>query len=291
MDDGDIKWEVFADPEALAAVTRPKPKTKNPSSHSVRDGYEIAPEVTARKIEFNKTNNPVKTTLCLHTSRGIRGTRCLYRKDKGGKEVCYCFDADTCQFKPDKKLPAQDRICPIPEKAYRERLEFYEKIPYLIETFKGSIESACVHYGWLIWIEFILIPTLGGPTAVILTSTDTILAKLQKDWEKHDRKLREIEKTFGLNPESNFKLKLDALNAQSLLDRIYAHQKLGGNSRANTVADWELSAGSDTDIIDVEATETKALPEPTSPAIGISSDNPFTGEAAIEYEKARQPEI
>ena len=296
-DNGEINWQQFIEPEVREAITRPKPKTKTTDMRRKRDGGDVTPEASEKAVMRNKTNNPVKTTLSLHTQRGIKGTRCLYRKDESGKEICYCYHSKTCKFKPSKSLPAQDRICPIPEYAYGERLGFYQNLKQYLEEFRGSAESASMHYAIIIWIEDVLIPTLGGLTALLLAQSETVIAELKKEWAKQNKDMQDDERKHGLTPESNFKLKLDMLTAKSLYDTIeekrLANKEAGKKSLADKKSAWELDENSDNDIIEIEATdivETKAPPEvpqieaPKEPYTG----NPFTGEASELYEKLKK---
>ena len=129
---------------------------------------------------------------------------------------------------------------------------------------------------------------IGGWTVTMLSKTDNVLANLDKRIRHIERKIHINEQKCGNNAESFYKLKLDLYaGLNSYADLCAKTLAEDPNSRANTKPEWAITDKAGDEVIEVEATEIKSLPEPAPPTIEISKDNPFSGEMAIEYEKAR----
>lgn len=276
-----MDWKDFTDPEAVEVLSITPSKHRKLSPYRTKDGGVVAPEKSLAAAERNRivnaTDNPVKTTHCLRSKRGIRGTRCLQIK---------CFNYDICGFKPDSSIPKQDQICPIPEATFEARMEFYTNLGYVGENYEASKESAAICYAKLVWLEEIFIPSAGGIAAIMLAPENSTLGIVRKQQQVLDRNLRDSERIFGQTPESNFKMKLDAISFESIKDKIIKERQLGvtggAEPRKSLAAErpaW-LPPEEDEKVVDVEAVEIKANNEPYA-------GNPFKGKASEQYEKLK----
>ena len=129
-----------------------------------------------------------------------------------------------------------------------------------------------------------MIPSCGGLSATLLAGDLSPLKKLQEHEYKNTNKFEGNRRVLGDTPESNVKLKFNALQGISLQDQITRDRELAeANGTAQlSPAPWDIE-------IEAKEVEPKALPEPkTEITPERYTGNPFTGQAAIDYENRKK---